>query len=146
MNQGIAFARTLRALDADDFRSSKLGFLFVAILLGIWACWMLAARVAQYETASSVAIESGRAIAYFPSTSQIHPGQTAFVTLGNDTIPARVQTVAPDHAELVFTNNQQPTTNNQPPTTTSTSATAEVEVSRISPATIALRTLGRAQQ
>lgn len=139
MNQGIAFARTLRALDADDFRSSKLGFLFVAILLGVWAWWMLAARVPRYETTTSVAIESGRAIAYFPSTSQIHSGQSALVTLGNDTFPARVQAVASDHAELVFTDNQQPTT-------TSSSATAEVEVSRISPATIALRTLGRAQQ
>jgi len=116
-----------------------------AILLGVWAWWMLAARVAQYETATSVTIESGSAIAYFPSTSLIRPGQTAFVTLGSDTIPAQVQTVESDHAELVFTHNQ-PTTNNQQPTTTSTQATAEVEVSRMSPAAIALHTLGRTGQ
>jgi hypothetical protein len=145
MNQGIAFARTLRALDADDFGRSKLTLVFAAILLGVWVWWMLAARVPQYETASSVSIQSGRAIAYFPSTNQIRPGQTAFVTLGNDTIPARVQTVAPDHAELLFANNQ-PTTNNQQLTTTSTPATAEVEISRISPAAIALHTLGRTGQ
>jgi hypothetical protein len=136
MNQGIAFARTLRALDADDFRRSKLGFVIAAILLGVWTWWMLAARVPQYETTTNVRIEAGRAIAYFRSTRQMHPGQTASVTLGNDTIPAQVESTTADHAELVFTNNQQPTT-------TSIPATAEIEVSRISPAAIALRTLTR---
>ena len=68
MNQGIAFARTLRALDADGFRRSKLGLLIAAILLAAWTWWMLAARVPQYETATNVRIEDGRAIAYFPST------------------------------------------------------------------------------
>jgi hypothetical protein len=134
MNQGIAFARTIRALDADDFRGSKLSLAIAAILLAAWTWWMLAARLPQYETTTNVRLESGHAIAYFSSTDHIHPGQTAFVTLGGDKIPARVQSVVPDHAELVFTNNQQPTT-------TSTSATAEIEISRSSPAAIALRTL-----
>ncbi len=139
MNQGIAFARTLRALDADDFRASKLTLLVAAVLLGAWTWWMLAARIPQFETTANVRIEPGRAIAYFASTSQIHPGQPALVTLGSETFPARVLTIAADHAELVLTNNQQPTT-------TSSSATAEVEVSRASPASIALRTLGRAHR
>jgi hypothetical protein len=139
MNQGIAFARTIRALDADDFRGSKLGFVVAAILLGVWTSWLLAARVPQYETTTNVRIEYGRAIAYFPSTSQMHPGQTALVTLDNDTFPARVQAVASDHAELVFTNDQQPTT-------TSTRAAARVKVSSVSPAAIAFRALGRAHE
>jgi hypothetical protein len=140
MNQGIAFARTIRALDADDFRRSKLTLLIAAILLGAWTWWMFSARVRQYETTTNVRMESGRAIAYFPSTDQIRPGQIATVTLGSDAIPARVQNVTSDHAELVFTNNQQPRTNNQQPTT------ARVEISRTSPAVIAFRTLGRAHQ
>ena len=139
MNQGIAFARTIRALDADDFRGSKLGFAIAAALLGVWIWWMLAARIPQYETTTNVRIETGRAIALFPSTDQIRPGQPAFVTVVNDIIAARVQAVTSDHAELVFNNNQQPPT-------ISTSATAEIEISRISPAAIALRTLGRTQQ
>jgi hypothetical protein len=139
MNQGIAFARTIRALDADDFRRSKFTLLIAAILLGAWTWWMFSARVAQYETTTNVRLESGNAIAYFPSTDQIHPGQTAFLTLASGRFPARVQNVTSDHAELVFTNNQQPTT-------TSTSATAEVEISSASPAAIAFRTLGRAHQ
>jgi len=139
MNQGIAFARTIRALDADDFGRSKLTLVFAAILLAAWSWWMLAARVPQYETTTNVRIESGRAIAYFSSTDRIHPGQSALIRSNRGTFLARVGNVAPDHAELVFTSNQQPTT-------TSTLATAEVEVSRISPAAIALHTLGRPQQ
>jgi hypothetical protein len=139
MNQGIAFGRTIRALNADDFGRSKFTLAFAAVLLVAWTWWMLAARLPQYETTTNVRLESGRAIAYFPSTDQIRPGQTAFVTVASDRIPARVQAVASDRAELVFTNNQQPTT-------ISTSAVAEVEISRTSPASIALRTLGRAHQ
>jgi hypothetical protein len=140
MNQGIAFARTIRALDADDFRRSKFTLLIAGILLVGWTWWMLAARVPQYETSTNVRIESDRAIAYFPSTDHIRPGQPAFVTLASDRIPARVQNVTTDHAELVFTNSQQPRTNDQQPTT------ARVEVSSASPADIAFRTLGRAHQ
>ncbi len=139
MNQGIAFARTIRALDADDFGRSKFTLVFGVILLAAWTWWMFAARVPQYQTTTNVRIESGRAIADFPSTDQIRPGQTAFVTFGSDRIPARVQIVAAGHAELAFTSNRQPIT-------TSTSAVAEVETSRISPAAIAFRTLGRTQQ
>jgi hypothetical protein len=140
MNQGIAFARTIRALDADDFGPSKLTLAFAVILLAAWTWWMLAARVPQYRTTTTVRLESGRALAYFSSTGEIRPGQTAFVTIGGHAIAARVQSVAPDHADLVFTNNQQPRTNNQHPTT------ARVEVSSVSPAAIAFRTLGRARQ
>jgi ABC-type xylose transport system permease subunit len=139
MNQGIAFARTIRALNADDFRGSKFSLLIAAILLAAWAWWMLAARIPQYQTTSNVRLESGGAIAYFPSTNQIHPGQMALVTIASGSIPARVQTVAADHAELVFTNNQ-------PPATASTSAVAEIETTRVSPAAIALQTLTRARQ
>jgi len=134
MNQGIAFARTIRALEADDFRGSKLGLLVAAVVLGVWTWWMFAARVPEYETTSNVRIESGSAIAQLSSTDQIHPGQNALVTFGGDTFPARVQTVAADHAELVFTSHQ-------PPATISVSAIAEIEISRVSPAAVALRTL-----
>jgi hypothetical protein len=139
VNQGIAFARTLRALDANDFRASKFALLIAALLLAAWTWWMLAARIPQYTTATNVRIESGRAIAYFSSTSQIHPGQPAVVRWGDNAISARVQAVAVDHAELVFTNSQQPATS-------SSSASADIETTRVSPAAVALRTLTRGDQ
>ena len=139
MTQGIAFARTIRALDADDFRGSKLSLAIAVILLAAWTWWMLAARVPQYETTTNVRLESALVIASFPSTDQIRPGQTAFVTFGRDTVTARVENVAADHAELVFSNNPQRVT-------TLTPSAARVEISRTSPAAIAFRTLGRGQQ
>jgi len=45
VNQGIAFARTLRALEADDFRSSKLWLLVAAILVAAWVWWIVSAGV-----------------------------------------------------------------------------------------------------
>jgi hypothetical protein len=136
MNQGIAFARTIRALEADDFRRSKTGFAVAAILLGAWAWWMVAARVPRYEGAAKVQIEAGRVIAQFPSTGQIRSGQSATVTVGGEAFPARVENVTADRAELVFTGRQ-------PAATGSQSASAEIEIGRVSPAGIALRTLGR---
>jgi hypothetical protein len=141
MNQGIAFARTIRALNADDFGRSKLTLAIAVILLGAWTWWMVAARVPQYESTTNVRLESGRAIAYFSpdAMSRIHADQPAFIRLNGSSFPAQVQSVTVDHAELVVTNNQQPTT-------TSTSVSAEIEISRVSPAAIALRTLTRAHQ
>jgi hypothetical protein len=138
MNQGIAFARTLRALDADDFRASKLGLLAAIILLIAWAWWMLAARVPQYESSNNVRIESGQAIAYFPpdALTRIHANQPALIRIGDVSFPAQVQSVASDHTELVFTSHQ-------PPATASSPASAEIETTSVSPASIALQTLTR---
>ncbi len=139
MNQGIAFARTLRALDADDFRSSNLGLLVAAIVLIAWTWWMLAARVPQYESTTNVQFESGRAIAYFPPDvlSRIHVGQPALLHVGGSAFSCRVQSISSDHIELALP------ANSQSPTATSSSSSAEIEVSRVSPAAIAFRTLTR---
>jgi hypothetical protein len=141
MNQGIAFARTIRALDADDFRGSQLGLAIAVILLGGWAWWILAARVPQYETTTNVRLQPGSAVAYFPpdTMGRIHPDQSAFIRLNGNSFPAQVQSVSSDHAELVFTSHQSPAT-------ISTPTTVEIEISRISPGAIAFRSLGRARQ
>jgi hypothetical protein len=139
MNRGIAFARTLRALDADDFRASKLGLLAAAVLLVAWLWWVVAARVPQYESTTNVHIQSGQAIAYFPPDvlARIHANQPAQIRIGGIAFPAQVRTVATDHAELVLAPNpQSPIPASQP-------ATADIEISRLSPAAIALQTLTR---
>jgi len=142
MNQGIAFARTIRALNADEFRASKLGLLAAALSLVAWAWWMLAARVAQYESTTNVRFESGRAVAYFlpDPASRVQPGQRALIHSDGVTLSARVQSVASDHAVLVLD------AKNQWPTAAALSASAEIEVKRLSPATIALQTLGHARR
>jgi len=138
MNQGIAFARTLRALNADDFRASKLGLLAAAALLAAWTWWMVATRIPQYESTGNVRIESGRASAYFPPDvlSRVHVDQLAVIHLDGTAFPARVESIASDHADLVLA------TNPQSPIPASSSTSADVETTRVSPASLALRGLG----
>ena len=134
MNQGIAFARTLRALDGDDFRASKLGLLIAVLLLAAWAWWLFSARVTQYESTTNVRIESGHVLAYFPPDVLAHvsAGQIAVIHADSSTIPAQVRSIASDHVELAWP------ASSQPPIATS----IEIEVSRVSPASVALQSLG----
>jgi hypothetical protein len=143
MNQGIAFSRTLRALDAGDFRASKLGLLAAAVVLAAWAWWMFAARVPQYASTSNVRIESGRAIAYFSpdQAARIQVGESAVIHSDGSAFPARVHAIAADHAELILEPVRAP--NPQSPIPASSSASADIEIARVSPAAIALRTLTR---
>jgi len=59
------------------------------------------------------------------------------VHLDGETVLARVQIVASDHAELLLAPNPQP------PIPASLSVSAEIEITRVSPAAIALQTLTR---
>jgi hypothetical protein len=136
VNQGIAFARTLRALDADGFGASRLGLLLAALVLIAWTWWMLAARVPQHETTTNVRIEAGRALAYFPAgvISRISVGQPAILHVDGGVLSSHVQSIASDHIDLAL-----PATSPQSPAPTS----ADVETTRVSPAAIALQTLTR---
>ena len=136
MNQGIAFARTLRALDADDFGASKLGLLLAVLLLIGWSWWMLAARFPQYETTTNVRIEQGRAVAYFPADviNRIKVGEPAIIHIDGVAFSSHVESIAPDNIDLAL-----PATSHQPAATIS----ADVETTRVSPAAIALQTLTR---
>jgi hypothetical protein len=133
MNQGIAFSKTLRALEADDFRASKLGLLVAALVIAAWVWWLVAARVPQYESTTNVRIENGRVVAYFPATAGIAVGQPALLRMDGKTIPARVQSVSPDRIELALP------AKSQLPIATS----VDIETSRVSPASLALHALGR---
>jgi hypothetical protein len=137
MNQGIAFARTLRALDADGFGASKLGLALAALLLVAWVWWASVARVPQYETTTNVRIESGRAIAYFPADtmSRISVGQPAVIHFDGSAFSSRVESLASDHIELALP------ANSQQPNAASSSGTVEIEITRVSPAALALQTL-----
>jgi hypothetical protein len=132
VNQAIAFSKTLRALEADDFRASKLGLAAAALVIGAWVWWLVAARVPQYESTTQVRIENGHVVAYFPSTAGIAIGQPALLYLSGKTISTRVQSVAADHVDLSVPSGPQPLT----------PVSIEIETSRVSPATLALRMLG----
>jgi len=131
MNQGIAFARTLRALEADDFRWSKLGLAGAALVIAAWAWWMFAARLPRYESTHNVRVEAGQLVAYFPSTRDIAAGQRALLHWNGTTTVTRVQSVAIDRVALALpANSARPGADS-----------AEIETGRVSPADIAFRTL-----
>jgi hypothetical protein len=147
MNQGIAFARTIRALHADDFRASKLGLLVAVILLGAWVWWLFAARVPQYEMSTDVRLAPGGAIAYFPASAadRIQAGQRAYLRVGDSTFQARVSATAHEAAEgklgavLRLLPGPQPSVASP----REQRAAAGIEVSRFAPVDIALRSIGR---
>jgi hypothetical protein len=146
MNQGIAFARTIRALDADDFRTSKLMLFVAAAVLAGWAWWMVAAQVPQYEVTTDVRLVPEGAIASFPASAvnRLYNDQRAVLHFATVSVPAQVSQVTSEangtvHVELrLFANPQSLATN------PGEARSVELEVSRRSPASIALRSLGRA--
>jgi len=137
MTGQIAFARTIRALDADDFRAPKLGLFFAIILLALWTWWFFAATIPQYETTTHLELNNNTAQADFPPTTQIHPGQPAQITLSDgQTINAQVEKVTTEpttvriHLKL-FPRSQSPVPSPQP-------QRATVETARRTPASFVL--------
>jgi hypothetical protein len=142
MTGQIAFARTIRALDADDFRASKIGSFFAILLLALWTWWFFTPRVPQYETSTHLELDHNSAIADFPPTTQIHPGQPAqIISPDGVTIQAQVENVRNEptvtHVEFnLLLSAQSPAPSPQP-----LRATASIEVARSSPASIVLRAI-----
>jgi len=97
MTGQIAFARTLRALDADNFRFPKLGLFFAIALLGAWTWWFLTPSIPgfsefardaalQWSGPHKVATTDLRAETFFHPK----PGQAAQLRFEGRTISARV--------------------------------------------------------
>jgi hypothetical protein len=149
MNGSSAFSRTMRALDADDFRGSKVALFVLGFVLAVWAVWMVAADVPQYETSENALLnvdeDSGaaRAIADFPvrAARRIQPGQSAVLEpVGSQhAVAAEVSSITQEGLFVRVTFK----VDSAEPSPATTRATARITVDRLSPATIALRALGR---
>jgi len=53
------FSRTIRSINAESSRLSTIALLAAATILGGWALWFVAARVAIYETSEAARLEVG---------------------------------------------------------------------------------------
>jgi multidrug resistance efflux pump len=51
------FSRTIRSINAESSRLSTIALIVVAAILGGWALWFMAARVAIYETSEEARLE-----------------------------------------------------------------------------------------
>ena len=141
MTGQIAFARTIRALDADDFRAPKIGLFFAIVLLAAWTWWFFTPRIPQYETSTHLELDHNSAAADFPPTTNIHPGQPAqIISHDGGTIQAQIENVRNEptitHVHLTLSTTT-PATSHQPPAT----AWATVEVNRATPVSIVLRAI-----
>ena len=158
------FPRSVRALEADRFRSSALGIVLCLMILGMWLAWFFMARVAEYKVAGTAFLEqrpcvigcgsalpsSVQAVAEFRASialAHIRPGQRAYLHL--DGLPralftgirAQVSSVATEvkdgkiRVEFVT----EPDADLGLVLRPNLTATVEVEVDRVSPAVLVLR-------
>jgi hypothetical protein len=145
MNGPIAFSRTLRAFDADDFRISNLLLLLVFVLLAAWTWWFFRSTVPQFETTHEVRIQPNLFVASFPARALEHlrPGQSAVLDVDGIAIPAKVSAIASDAAGGEIRVLLMPATERQPPASGSHRVEASVEVERVTPAALVMRAIGR---
>lgn len=149
------FSRSLRSLEADSFLHSLWGLFLGAALLATLTAWLFIAQVAVYEVADTAHLEAQtnpkeiKVIAYFPRTALAHlqVGQPARVRLTGfpRKLSAQVVNVAgaaaagPIRVELRLLSDP----NSPLPWQPGFVGTAEVEIERVSPATLVLRAAGQ---
>ncbi len=159
-----AFSRTMRSLDADDFRSSVVGLALVTVLMVGWFAWFVLARVALYEVSDSARLQMDergtvaqrgelKVVAGFPAAAlgRVQPGQTARLHLDgfpgtqNEGIAATVATVtsAPQNGGVYVELAIQPDLAAAIRLQGGLMGAVEVEVERVSPATLVLRAVGQ---
>jgi hypothetical protein len=145
MNGPIVFSRTIRALDADDFRGSNIALALALVLLAGWTVWLFRAGVPQYQITSDVRAEPNRFIATFPprALNQLRPGQSATVKLDGDTIPAKVGAILIDAANSQVRAILLPVTEDSTAAAGHHPTQALIEVERVSPVTVLMRAIGR---
>ncbi len=144
----------MRSLEADSFRPSWLSLLLIVAILGSWLAWFFLARITLYEVSEAAhLIREDRIVADFlpAALGRIRPGQSARLRLDGfpwtqyGTIPATViRVISQDdnewlQVELTIRPNLAPAI----PFQRGLVGTVEVEVERVSPATLVLRAAGQ---
>lgn len=148
------FARTLRALDADNPRRTWAGMLLAVVLLALWLAWLFLAPlpvIARSDSARVAEDMAGKPIilAGFPASlalTRLRPSQPARLTLdglpGN--LPAQVVTVddlpREGHIQVVLSLTDEPAALRPGMT-----GTVEIETDRLTPAALLLRAIGQAR-
>lgn len=148
----------MRALDADGMSPALLAVILVAGLAGVWSTWLVAARVPVYQLSATARVEvdgshpvpSPVAVAEFgaPSLGRLQPGQRGRLRLDGfswaqygyidatvTSVESRDQMV---HVKLAV----RPAADSQIPLLQGMPGVVEVEVERVAPLTLLVRSLG----
>lgn len=100
----IAFAQSMRSLEADRGYRSLAGLLIAAVLLILWVLWLCLAHITIYTTGQITEVErDGTVLATFPAkeTDRLQVGQAALLNPSGElaktvgAIPAEVLDVIP---------------------------------------------------
>ena len=96
----IQFSRSIRSLNIDSFRASRIGLIIGSLLMLTLILWFFLARVSVHETSQEVILENGRFLSTFTeeSLARIQPGQDVLVRMfsTSDEPPLTVQGVVFD--------------------------------------------------
>lgn len=144
----------MRSLKADSYRPSLAGLIMATLLLTAWAAWFFLARITLQETGQIVGVtRQGTIAAQFPTEALAHiqRGQPAFLRLDAVTedqavpIPAMVVNVDRKAQEEqgqveVF---PLPEAAARMPLPDNLTGQVDVEVERLSPAALVVRTSGQ---
>jgi len=149
----IPFSRSMRSLETDGFRTSALGLLAVAVLMGLWIAWLFQAQVTLYEASETASLVNPEKLsAEFSPTALVNlrVGQAAQVRL--DAFPwtqygalsATLDSIGPirdGRVQVEFV--LHPAPDSSIPLQAGLSGQVEVEAGRISPFTLIMRAAGR---
>lgn len=147
----IAFSRSLRSLDQDNFRTSLAWLVIGLVLLAAWSAWFFLAKISLYETSRELEVRrDGTLLVSFPpeALGRIRPGQSASLRLSGTTgqaarpLPAVVMDIpegAGGRQTEVYVFSPEPL----PPGVT---GEVRVEVERVSPAVQVMRAAGQMAQ
>ena len=153
-----SFSRTMRALDADGMSPALLGVILVAGLAGVWTAWLVAARVPVYQLSAAARLEVDQvqaanapvAVAEFDALSlgRLQPGQPGRLRLDGfpwtqygylDAVVTNVETrdrmVRVELALRRAADSRVPLLHGMP-------GVVEVEVERVAPVALLVRSLG----
>lgn len=145
------FSRSLRSLERDTFRPSLLGMLAFVLFLAAWLGWFFLADVGLYEASTDARLTSStRGIAEFPRTSlgRVYAGQAAQFRLDSfpwtqyGAVAATVADVTHIDDTVQVTLSLEPDTAPSIPLQSGLTGSAEIQVERLSPATLVLRIAG----
>jgi len=140
----------MRSLKTDSFRASRIGLILASFLMLALVFWFFLARVALYETSSDLSgSQDGRVLVNFDeeALARIQQGQTALLRLGGSasqrSLPVKAMVYSVDRemnqVELLILEGDVPADFLSGKLT----GQAEIEVERITPAELVLRTSGK---
>ena len=145
----LPFSRSIRSLDIDSYRASRIGMILAIVIMILLFAWFFFVKVTLYEVSSDLTFtEDGYVLAYFPKEAlrRIQTGQPVILRVYSDpdqaalTIPGLVISTEKDGEQVQILMISEEALS-LPPQEDLTGQ-AQVEVEYVTPATLVRRASG----